>query len=416
MMNKSIPYEKNLDNIFALMREGYLFIGNRINKYHSNIFKTRLMAQEVICMRGKEAAELLCDKERFYRYNAIPKRIQKTLFGENAIQTMDSNTHLHRKNLFLSLLTPENDKKIAGLVLEQWQESVAKWEGIEKIVLFEEAKNILCWVSCRWAGIPLQKSDLKEKADDFYAMIDGFAGIGPRYWRGKCARQKIEKWINQIIDDTRAGKLKPDESSALYAMSFYKEADGVQLDTHMAAKELINIIRPIIAIATFITFSALALYQYPKYKEKLRTDTVFYEFFVQEVRRFYPFTPFLGSSVKKDFIWNQCEFKKDMMVLLDVYGMNHDPNIWKNPNKFKPERFINWNDNLYDFIPQGGGNSATGHRCPGEGVTKEVMKASLDFLVNGIDYNVPAQDLSYSPSRMPTLPKSKFIINNVRAK
>ena len=412
----SIPYEKKLDNSFALMREGYLFISNRINKYNSNIFKTRLMAQEVICMRGKEAAELLCDKERFQRYNAIPKRIQKTLFGQNAIQTLDSNAHIHRKNLFLSLLTPENDKRIADLTLEQWRQSASKWEGVEEIELFAEAKNILCWVSCRWAGIPLQKSDLKEIANNFYAMIDAFGGLGPRYWKGKYARGKIEHWIGQIIDDTRAGKLKPDRSSALYAMSFYKEADGVQLDTHMAAIELINIIRPIIAVATFITFSALALYQYPQYKEKLRTDNNYYELYVQEVRRYFPLTPFLGAKAKKDFIWYQCEFKKDMIVLLDVYGMNHDPKIWENPNKFNPERFMNWRDNLYDFIPQGGGNSATGHRCPGEGVTKEIMKASLNFLVNMIDYDVPEQDLSFSLSRMPTLPKDKFIINNVSVK
>jgi len=247
-------------------------------------------------------------------------------------------------------------------------------------------------------------------------MIDAFGGLGPRYWKGKYARGKIEHWIGQIIDDTRAGKLKPDRSSALYAMSFYKEADGVQLDTHMAAIELINIIRPIIAVATFITFSALALYQYPQYKEKLRTDNNYYELYVQEVRRYFPLTPFLGAKAKKDFIWYQCEFKKDMIVLLDVYGMNHDPKIWENPNKFNPERFMNWRDNLYDFIPQGGGNSATGHRCPGEGVTKEIMKASLNFLVNMIDYDVPEQDLSFSLSRMPTLPKDKFIINNVSVK
>lgn len=75
------------------------------------------------------------------------------------------------------------------------------------------------------------------------------------------------------------------------------------------------------AIATFITFSALALNQYPQYKENLKTDNNYYEMFVQEVRRYYPFTPFLGAKVKKDFVWNQCEFKKDMIVLLDVYGI-----------------------------------------------------------------------------------------------
>jgi hypothetical protein len=33
-----------------------------------------------------------------------------------------------------------------------------------------------------------------------------------------------------------------------------------------------------------------------------------------------------------------------------------------------------------------------------------------------MQYEVPEQDLSYSLSRMPTLPKSRFVISKVRAK
>lgn len=139
-------------------------------------------------------------------------------------------------------------------------------------------------------------------------------------------------------------------------------------------------------------------------------------FFIQEVRRYYPFGPFLGAKVKNEFVWNQCEFKKGMLVILDVYGTNHDRQLWENPNEFNPERFKTWNNSLFDLIPQGGGEAATGHRCPGEGITIEVMKASLDFLVNKIEFDVPNQDLSYDLSEMPTLPKSGFMMNNIKRK
>ncbi|WP_330400744.1 cytochrome P450 [Lacrimispora amygdalina] len=136
--------------------------------------------------------------------------------------------------------------------------------------------------------------------------------------------------------------------------------------------------------------------------------------FVQEVRRYYPFTPFVGARVHKDFVWDQYEFKKGVLVLLDVYGMNHDPVIWGDPDKFRPERFQEEKDRTYCFIPQGGGDPAKGHRCPGEGITIEIMKAGLNFLVNKIDFVVPEQDLSYSLSRIPTLPKSGFIMNQIK--
>lgn len=416
-MNEQVPYDKSLDNSLALMQEGYLFIKNRVERYHSDLFEARLLGQKVICMSGEEAAKVFYDPDRFQRKGAAPKRVQKTLFGVNAIQAMDGEAHIHRKLLFMSLMTPPHQKRLAELAMEQWQASISKWELVDKVILFEEAKDILCRIACHWAGVPLEESEVKERADDFSAMVDAFGAVGPRHWKGRRARTRAEEWIRGIIEDVRAGKLKAEEGSALYAMAFHRELDGSHLDTQMAAVELINVLRPIVAIATFITFTALALHEHPECKEKLQSgDSHYLEIFTQEVRRYYPFGPFVGARVRKDFIWNQCEFKEGMLVLLDMYGTNHDSRLWDNPNEFRPERFKEWKGSLFDFIPQGGGDPAKGHRCPGEGITVEVMKASLDFLVNKIEFEVPNQDLSYSLVKMPTLPESGFVMSHIRRK
>lgn len=415
LMKERVPHDKS--HTLALSQEGYLFIKNRIDQYQSNLFEAHLLGEKVICMSGEEASKIFYDPERFQRKGAAPKRIQKTLFGMNAIQTMDGDAHIHRKLLFMSLMTPTHQRRLAKLTMDKWQTSIDKWKSAEKIILFDEANNILCWSACHWAGVPLPESAVKDRAEDFSAMVDAFGAVGPRHWKGRRARSRAEEWISGVIEDVRAGKLKAEEDSALYAMAFHKELHGGQLDTQMAAVELINILRPIVAISTFITFTALALYKHPEYKEKLLTgNSNNLEMFVQEVRRYYPFTPFLGARVRKDFIWNECEFKEGMLVLLDIYGTNHDSRIWKNPYEFLPERFKERNDNLFDFIPQGGGDPAKGHRCPGEGITVEIMKTTLDFLVNKIEFEVPHQDLSYDMSKIPTLPKSGFVMNNIKRK
>jgi fatty-acid peroxygenase len=64
--------------------------------------------------------------------------------------------------------------------------------------------------------------------------------------------------------------------------------------------ELLNALRPTVAVAWFVTFAALALRQYPERRRKLRTDGSHgdrLEMFVQEVRRFYPFFPVVGGRV-----------------------------------------------------------------------------------------------------------------------
>ncbi|KXZ18757.1 cytochrome P450 [Bacillus atrophaeus] len=416
-MDKQVPHDKALDNSLAMMREGYLFIKNRVDRYQSDLFETRLLGQKAICMSGEEAAKIFYDPERMKRNGALPKRLLKTLFGVDAIQTMDGDAHTHRKLLFMSLMTPPHQKRLAELAMDQWLAALSKWEGAEKVELFEEAKNVLCKIACQWAGVPLEESEVKERADDFSAMVDAFGAVGPRHWKGRRARPRAEEWIRDIIENVRAGKTEAEKGTALYEMAFHTELDGSRLDTQMAAVELINVLRPIVAISTFITFSALALHNHPEYKEKLKSgngDDL--EMFVQEVRRFYPFGPFLGAQARKDFVWNQCEFKEGMLVLLDLYGTNHDARLWEDPNEFRPERFKDRKDQLFDLIPQGGGDPAKGHRCPGEGITIEVMKVTLDFLINHIEYEVPEQDLSYSLVRMPSLPESGFVMSRIRRK
>lgn len=416
-LKSQIPRDKGLDSTLDLLQEGYLFIKNGVNQYKSDIFETHLLGEKVICISGGEAAKIFYDPELFYRKDATPKRVQKTLFGVGAIQSMDGKAHIHRKKLFMSLMTSSYQNQLAKLVMEKLQSSVEKWEGEENIVLFDEMNEILCRVVCQWAGVPLKESEVKGRAEDFSSMVDAFGAVGPRHWKGRRARIRTEEWIREIIEDVRSGNIKAEKGNALHSIAFYKDLDGNQLDSNMAGIELINVLRPVVAISTFITFLALALFEYPECKEKLSTgDRDELKFFVQEVRRYYPFTPFLGARVRKDFIWNKNEFKEGMLVLLDVYGINHDAKIWKNPDKFWPARFKERKDNLFDFIPQGGDDPSKGHRCPGEGITIEIMKASLDFLVNKIEYNVPNQDLRYSMAKMPTLPESRFIISNIREK
>lgn len=159
---------------------------------------------------------------------------------------------------------------------------------------------------------------------------------------------------------------------------------------------------------------ALALHEHPECAAQLRTGGgECLERFAQEVRRYYPFGPFVGARVRQSFTWNGCEFREGRLVLLDMYGTNHDPRIWDRPDRFDPYRFRDREAGLFELIPQGGGDPASGHRCPGEGITVEVMKASLDFLANRIKFEVPEQDLSFSLSRMPTLPESGFVMRQI---
>lgn len=67
----------------------------------------------------------------------------------------------------------------------------------------------------------------------------------------------------------------------------------------------------------------------------------------------------VGAIVRKEFEWKEYTFKRGRLVLLDIYGMLHDRELWKDPHEFHPERFINWDGNPFTLIPQGEENIYT---------------------------------------------------------
>lgn len=410
-----IPDDGVLDSSISFKREGYLFIKNRIDRLHADLFQTRMLGMPVICMSGREAAGLFYDPKHFRRAGAIPKMIQDTVTGENSIQNLDGKKHRERKRFFLDLASERQQKQISELTMAQWMEAVPEWEKSETVVLFEEARYVLLRTACRWCGMPLCENEVKGRADDFYDILDSLSGMGGRYVKGFAARKRTEEWVRSAVEDTRSGRLNPNTDSALCRIAFFNQYDGSLLDVQTAASELINVLLPTVAVATYVVFSALALQEHPEWKNKLRSGgREEYSLFAQEVRRFYPFAPFLAAKVKDDFTWNGCLFHKDRLVLLDLYGTDHDPRIWQDSNEFRPERFRERETGPYDLVATGGGSVLEGHRSPGEPIAARIMEVSLDFLVNRIDYETPLQDFGFRMDRMPTFPNSGFLMSKVR--
>jgi fatty-acid peroxygenase len=378
------------------------------------------MGKRVVCMQGSDAAALFYDEERFERRGAVPRRVVTSLFGKGGVQGLDGDSHRQRKSLFLSVLSAPALEQLVRVTSSQWRQALSRWQARERVVLFDEAAELLTRSVCQWAGVPLAENEVAERARDFLLMVDAFGGGGPRLWRGKLARRRGERWIARVIEDVRGGRLIPEQTTALAQIATARDASGSLLATRVAAVELINVLRPTVAIAWYVTFAGHALLQQPHCRERLRNDVSAFEhngfahWFVQEVRRYYPFTPFVGAKVKDSFDWSGYHFSRGQLVLLDVYGALHDGRAWDKPSLFQPERFSGWKGTAFDFIPQGGG-PALGHRCAGEWLTLQLLSVAVRFMTRHMSYEVVAdQRLSFPLSRMPTKPLDGFVIHQVR--
>lgn len=410
-----MPRDTSMDSSLALLKEGYNFVGNRCKRLDTDIFATRLLMQETVCMQGEEAARLFYTGKHLTRKGAIPRAAQKTLTGKGAVMIADGAQHRSRKQMLMSMMTPERIGVLGELVAEEWGQRIPAWETKDKVLLFDEMQQILFCAACRWCGVALEESEIVWRTFEFGMLIDGAGGVGPRHWQARSARQSAERWLAQMVAQTRAGELAPPQESGLHKVSFHREPEAGLLGPRQASVVLINVIRPIVAIARFITFAATALHQYPENKSRIADrEEGFLDCFVHEVRRMYSFFPIVAARVGEDFEWKGYHFSKGTRVILDLYGTCHDRRIWNQPEQFNPNRFREWDGGRFNFVPQGGGDHYSDHRCAGEWVTIELMRIAVLTLAKHLEYEVPQQDLKVDLRRMPMLTNSRFVMQRVR--
>ncbi|KXK63524.1 cytochrome [Micromonospora rosaria] len=410
----TIPGDGSPDSSVAFLRDGYRFIGNRCARLGSDIFQTRLLLERTICLRGRPGAMLFSDTDRFVRHGAMPKRGQHTLVGVGGVQGLDGPAHRARKAMFMSIMTPSALRHLGHLFDDEWRARVPAWEQAGRVVLHEEVGRILTRAVCAWAGVPLAASAVARHCADLHAMIAAPAAFGPRHWRGRLARQRAERWLADVVDRARDGTLPAPPGSALAAVAGHHDADGRLLCRRIAAVELLNVLRPTVAVDRYVVFAALALHEHPEWRDRVRAGEEDTERFVQEVRRFYPFFPVVAARVRDSFDWQGYHFPRGRRVLLDLYGTNHHPDLWPEPDRFRPDRFAAWHGDRYDLVPQGAGDHLGGHRCAGEWLTIELMKRAVTTLTAAMRYVVPPQDLALNLRRMPVLPPSGFVLTDVR--
>ncbi|WP_207099423.1 cytochrome P450 [Paracoccus shandongensis] len=411
-MSAAPPRLPGPDHTLRFLRQGYRFIGDGCDRLGSDWFRARLMLRPVICGRGADAARLIYDPDLFTRRGAMPPTVLRLLQDKGSVQLLDGAPHRHRKALFTGLLMTDGaERSFLALFENEWRLALRDWTARGRVTLFDAVNLVLTLAVFRWAGVPLD--DPARMAGDLSSAVENSGRIGPRMWLALARRNRVERRIRRIIDRARTTGAAGD--TALHRIAGFRDADGAPLSPNQATVELINILRPTVAIGRYLVFAALALHRHPAWRDALRgASPDAYARFAEEVRRFYPFFPAIGGIARRDFRHGGLAVSKGDWMMVDLFGICHDPRLFPAPGDFDAGRALSWRDFGFDFVPQGAGDPHGGHRCPGERLTVAAIARATRLLVEAMDYTVPPQDLTVRLSRIPALPESGMVIAEIR--
>ncbi|MWD28905.1 cytochrome P450 [Aquicoccus sp. SCR17] len=402
-MNREEPFPTlpGYDHTMAFLREGYVFVGRRCSDLRTDGFRTRLMLRPVTCLRGPEAVREFYRPGRMTRQGAMPGSVVALLQDKGSVQTLDGTAHAVRKAMFLDLMTQDRLDEARRIFREEWEAAARSWQGCT-VVLRDAVGGIMTRTALRWCGLDVAPEDVAARATELSAMIGAAGSLGPAHLRARVLRIRSERWARGVIRRARREGVSPD--SVLSRLAAHRDADGRQMSVAVAAVELLNLLRPIVAVGRFIVFTAHALHVHRGTLPASAPGTEpMNRAIADEVRRHYPFFPLIGGCVLDPFDWRGVHFAKGEWLLLDLYGTNRHPEVWPSPERFLPERHLQSEDQPEALVPQGGGSYAQNHRCPGEWLTVALMTEATGLLRN-LSWEVPEQDLDLPLHDFPPWP------------
>lgn len=404
----TIPQDPAFDATLALLRDGYRFIARRCDRLGTNVFATRIMLRSAICLQGPRAMRLLYGAPGLTRQGAMPPTTLRLLQDKGSVQQLEGSQHHHRKQWFVQTLIEEPAaEELAIRFRDDWTDTLA---GRDRAEILATASDSLARVACRWMGLPEVYAQDERFRKTLYLMSARSGRFSPSTVTALLRRNLAEARLRGLIREVRQA---PD-NSLVGRLATARNPEGELLSETAVVVELLNVLRPIVAVGRYIAFAAARLVEEPAWRARLADDFGLFQGFAEEVRRHAPFFPFIAAVTTERLTHEGLAIPKDQWVIADIWGTLHDPAAWPAPERFLPDRGSDWREENEAFCPQGAGAVQTTHRCPGERITVALIAAGLDVLCRHLTWTAPEQDLAPKLSRIPTQPGKGVVLQSIR--
>ncbi|KAI3678682.1 hypothetical protein L6452_37983 [Arctium lappa] len=113
---------------------------------------------------------------------------------------------------------------------------------------------------------------------------------------------------------------------------------------------------------------------------------------VKETLRMYPPGPLAGPrEAIEDCNIGGYHVSKGTRLIVNVWKLHHDPQVWSDPHEFRPERFLEEHSNVnyqgknFEYIPFSSGR----RMCPASTFALQVVHLTLARLLQGFDLSTP---------------------------
>ncbi|HVE66993.1 MAG TPA: cytochrome P450 [Solirubrobacteraceae bacterium] len=372
----------------------------------------------------------------------------RPLIGERSVLLLGPAEHLARRKLLLPPFHGERVRGYAALMQRLMDAEVERWRPGDTVAMLPTAQNVTIEVILQAVlGVadPEMRRRFRGLIDDllFYplgalrlrlsgrltprvapprrlreaaafaaslptpAVMTYFPEAKPRTrwnlatWRWWRLRDRLYALLDEHIAATRADPGLAEREDILAMLVQARDEDGRALSDADLRDDLLALIGAgHETTAAAIAWGAALLAHHPAERARAAAaaregDEARLGALVKEVLRIRPPLPVAaGRVLDEPFAIGPHTVPAGTLILIDAWGLHHDPDRHPDPERFWPERFLDDPPEPYSWLPFGGG----AHRCIGSALAELEIGIALSTILRRVDL-APADAELAPPAR-----------------
>lgn len=331
--------------------------------------------------------------------------VLRPILGRSSLLLLDGDRHMKERRLMMPAFHGERMQAYATVMREAADRAIDGWpEGGKTFSFHQEMQAVTLDVILR-AVFGVEDTRSQSSLRDALVRMLSFGEhpgllllVGPEgelRWQTLHDRLgRLSPWASfkRVIDEVDARLLEEiqarrarttDGEDVLSMFLRARDEEGRALDDESLVSEMKTLlIAGHETTATSLTWTLVELLEHPSALHRLRAELdagedAYLDAVVRESLRLHPVIPLVGRRLQAPASVGGRRYPTGTVLAPSIWLTHRNPSVWPDPDRFHPERFLDWKPNPYEFLPFGGGV----RRCIGLAFALFEMKEVLARIV-----------------------------------
>jgi cytochrome P450 family 110 len=393
----------------------------RCLRRHGDIFTLRFIGMgNLVYVADTEVVRGIFTGDAKVFHAGEANEVMEPVLGPKSVLLLDEDEHLHQRRLLLPPFHGERVRRYRELVGEIAAAEIARWPRGRAFPMRPRMQAITLEVILRTVF-----GAEGARLDALRVLVQRFAGVssnvlwlwpplqvdlGPLspWGRVRRIRRELDAFLFEEFNRRRAeGTAGRDDVLSLLLAA--RDEDGKPMsDTELRDQMVTLLFAGYETTATSLAFAFHNVLRHPDVLERLRTEVMqgrleFVEATAKETLRLNPVVSEVGRVLSRPMRIGGWDLPAGVAATPCIYLTHRRPDVWPEPERFDPDRFVGRRTSPYEFLPFGGGV----RRCLGMAFALFEMKTVLARVLSRVELRLAAgyrmqpvrRSITLAPSR-----------------